>query len=100
MQECGLSPNEYTYSSVLSVIAGLRNLQEGQQVHTQLKVISVYNLKPSNIYSLQDKYGELVHFPTAVANSLITMYAKCNDLQSARQVSHHSLSVNFIDVVI
>jgi hypothetical protein len=41
MQECGLSPDEYTYSSILSVIADLGNLQEGQQVHAQLKVILI-----------------------------------------------------------
>jgi pentatricopeptide repeat protein len=39
MQESGVVPNEYTYSSILSTIADLTNLQEGQQIHTQLMVI-------------------------------------------------------------
>ena len=39
MNQSGVTPNEYTYSSILSVIADLRNLQEGQKVYTQLKVI-------------------------------------------------------------
>jgi hypothetical protein len=85
MLETGLSPDEYTYSSILSVITDLTNLQEGQQIHTELKVKD--NLKASNIYNSQEKFGELVHFPVAVINALISMYAKCGDLQSAKQVS-------------
>ena len=38
MQESGFSPDEYTYSPMLSVIANSGSLQEGQQIHTQLKV--------------------------------------------------------------
>jgi pentatricopeptide repeat protein len=39
MQESGFSPNEHTYLLILTVIADLGNLQEGQQLHTQLKVL-------------------------------------------------------------
>jgi pentatricopeptide repeat protein len=39
MKESGLSPNEYTYLLILGIITRLRNLQEGQQVHAQLKVL-------------------------------------------------------------
>jgi hypothetical protein len=39
MQDSGVSLDEYTYSSILHIIADLGNLQEGQQIHTQLTVI-------------------------------------------------------------
>jgi pentatricopeptide repeat protein len=38
MQEAGVSPDEYTYSCILSVIADLANLPEGQHIHNQLMV--------------------------------------------------------------
>ena len=50
MQESGLSPDEYTYSSILSVIANLGNLQEGKKIHMQLKVGIIINR--FNIYIL------------------------------------------------
>jgi pentatricopeptide repeat protein len=43
MQESGSSPNEHIYLSILSVIADLGNLQEGQQLHAQLKVLVKFN---------------------------------------------------------
>jgi PPR repeat family len=54
MKESGLSPNEYTYSSILNAITGLENLQEGQQVHAQLKVILI-QFKPFQYLQFIDK---------------------------------------------
>jgi pentatricopeptide repeat protein len=85
MQESGVVPDEYMYTLMLSVIADLTNLQEGQQIHTQMKVMVQF--KSCNIYSSQEIYGELINFPVTVVTSLISMYSKCGDLQSARQVS-------------
>lgn len=50
MQETGLSPNQYTYSSILGIIADLTNLQEGQKIHTQLMVTAHFNSRNITIY--------------------------------------------------
>jgi pentatricopeptide repeat protein len=42
MQEAGVLPDEYTYSCILSVIADLASLHEGQHIHTQLMVRGIY----------------------------------------------------------
>lgn len=44
MKTEGISPDEYTFASILSVIADLGNLQEGQYIHSQLMVIFLYFL--------------------------------------------------------
>jgi pentatricopeptide repeat protein len=41
MKQEGVTPDEYTFASILSVIAELGNLKEGQHIHSQLMVICV-----------------------------------------------------------
>jgi pentatricopeptide repeat protein len=44
-------------------------------------------------------YEKLAHFPETVINSLITMYAKCGDLNSAKAVSFWILSFDFLSLI-
>jgi pentatricopeptide repeat protein len=90
MKEVGSVPNEYTYSCILGAIADMGSLHEGQHIHVQLMVILAF--KHCN-YSqfVQEKYKDLLNFPVTVVASLISMYAKCGDLQKATEASFHSL---------
>ena len=38
MEKIGIIPNEYTYSIILSIIAEMTQLHEGQRIHAKLKV--------------------------------------------------------------
>jgi pentatricopeptide repeat protein len=65
MKEYGLSPNTSTYLYILSIIAHLRNLQGGQQVHAQLKVLVKF------------KHFQYLHFTGEVWRSHSLSYDCC-----------------------
>ncbi|XAR66123.1 hypothetical protein NMG60_11012216 [Bertholletia excelsa] len=67
MGKSGVKPTRSTLGSVLSSIASLGNLDYGLQVHAQAMKQGL----DSNVY---------------VGSSLINMYAKCQKLESAKQV--------------
>ncbi|CAN6478495.1 unnamed protein product [Victoria cruziana] len=67
MQNCGVSPDKYTFPCVFKASSGLGSLRLGLQFHV---VLIKYGLD-SNIF---------------VDNALIAVYAKCNDLIGARQM--------------
>nr|XP_019707243.1 pentatricopeptide repeat-containing protein At4g20770 [Elaeis guineensis] len=66
MRENGMSPTEFSYASVITSCARLSSLPQGRQIHAQI----VKNGCNHNIY---------------VGSSLIDMYAKCGDVNEARQ---------------
>ncbi|XP_031492323.1 putative pentatricopeptide repeat-containing protein At3g49142 [Nymphaea colorata] len=67
MQNRGVSPDKYTFPCVFKASSGLGSLRLGLQLHV---VLIKYGLD-SNIF---------------VGNALVAVYAKCNDLISARQM--------------
>jgi pentatricopeptide repeat protein len=85
MQQAGVTPNDHIYSSILSII-DLSSLHEGHNIHT---INGNTNIQSSTVNTIwQKKYGDLVCVPVAIVNSLISMYAKCGDLQRAKEVSY------------
>jgi pentatricopeptide repeat protein len=38
MKSIGLIPTEFTFSTILSILSEIGNLDEGQRIHQQLKV--------------------------------------------------------------
>jgi pentatricopeptide repeat protein len=44
MQQYGVAPNDYTFTTVLCIISELGDKNEGDRIHAQLKV-SHYNLR-------------------------------------------------------
>ncbi|XP_011628060.2 pentatricopeptide repeat-containing protein At2g27610 [Amborella trichopoda] len=80
MQVEGVEPNRVTMLSVLSVVASLRVLNQGMELHGWL---------------IKSGLEEDV----SISNSIITMYAKCSDLSRAKKVfksmpSHDIVSWN------
>ncbi|XP_057861159.2 uncharacterized protein LOC131069670 [Cryptomeria japonica] len=67
MQQEGVTPDNYTFPVVLKACASLLALEEGKEIHHQIRRIGL----ESDIY---------------VAAALIDMYAKCGSLDDARQV--------------
>eukprot|EP01018_Ginkgo_biloba_P027263 Gb_11025 [translate_table: standard] len=67
MQQAGVKPDLYTFASALSSCASVESLEEGEQVHSHI---------------IKTGFG----FNVAVENALITMYAKCRNLENARKV--------------
>lgn len=63
----GPKPNNFTFACVLSVIASIAAFENGKQVHAHTLKVGF------------DSY-------TSVGNSLITMYAKCGNIEGARKV--------------
>ncbi|XP_050365196.1 pentatricopeptide repeat-containing protein At3g09040, mitochondrial [Argentina anserina] len=66
MKACGLHPDQFTYTSILSACSCLQNLEMGRQLHS----IIMKNQFASNLF---------------VRNALVDMYAKSGDLKEARK---------------
>ncbi|XP_010262348.1 PREDICTED: pentatricopeptide repeat-containing protein At3g09040, mitochondrial [Nelumbo nucifera] len=66
MKDCGIQPDEFTYTSVLKACACLESLDMGRQLHSSVIKINL----------------DLSVF---VGNALVDMYAKSGDLKDARQ---------------
>ncbi|XP_057786738.1 putative pentatricopeptide repeat-containing protein At3g47840 [Salvia miltiorrhiza] len=69
MRECGVCPNEYTYAAVISGVANVARIVWGRQLHALV-------LQGGLVDSL------------SVANSLMTMYSKCGQTNSASAIFH------------
>eukprot|EP01018_Ginkgo_biloba_P010381 Gb_31374 [translate_table: standard] len=67
MCEAGITPNSFTYGSILTACASLGDLEQGKQVHAHVM-----------------KYG--LDSDTCVGNALCTMFAKCESMEYALQV--------------
>ncbi|XP_031481681.1 pentatricopeptide repeat-containing protein At2g01510, mitochondrial-like [Nymphaea colorata] len=67
MQSVGIRPNHVTLLSILSMVASAAALKQGKEIHAQFTRYA---------------FGQNV----ALANSLITMYAKCGCLDKAKVV--------------
>ncbi|KAF8410570.1 hypothetical protein HHK36_003101 [Tetracentron sinense] len=67
MQEEAVSPNEYTYAAIISGCANLAKIEWGEQLHAHILCIGFMD-------------------SLSVANSIVTMYAKCGRLTSASMV--------------
>ncbi|XP_004292543.1 PREDICTED: pentatricopeptide repeat-containing protein At3g09040, mitochondrial [Fragaria vesca subsp. vesca] len=65
MKACGLHPDQFTYTSILSACSCLQNLEMGRQLHS----VIIKNQFASNLF---------------VGNALIDMYAKSGNLKEAR----------------
>ncbi|KAK6936773.1 DYW domain [Dillenia turbinata] len=61
MKIYGISPNDFTYSVILSVCSSLRALDLAKQVHSQVMLLGLENNEH-------------------VGNSLVDMYMKCSDM--------------------
>lgn len=66
MKQHGPQPDEFTYTSILSACASLKDLKLGRQLHT----VMIVNKFASNIF---------------VTNALVDMYAKSGALKEARK---------------
>lgn len=64
MRESGVSPNDYTFASLISCCANLARIEWGEQFHAHVLRLGLAD------YS-------------SVANSVVTMYSKCGRLGSA-----------------
>ncbi|OMO95341.1 hypothetical protein COLO4_15965 [Corchorus olitorius] len=64
MKESGFSPDESTFTSILSICSNLLSLHLGKQSHAQVVKSGLNDF-------------------TAVSNALITMYERCGNMQSA-----------------
>ncbi|KAL8531600.1 hypothetical protein ACS0TY_008266 [Phlomoides rotata] len=67
MRECSICANEYTYAAVVSGIANIARMDWGQQLHAHVMQLGLVD-------------------SLSVANSLITMYSKCGQINSASAV--------------
>ncbi|XP_057843710.2 pentatricopeptide repeat-containing protein At2g27610 isoform X3 [Cryptomeria japonica] len=67
MQRMGFKPDGFTFASVLSVCASLRALGYGEEVHVQIIKIGM-------------------KFDVFVGTAVVDMYAKCGNIEIARQV--------------
>ncbi|CAK9204543.1 unnamed protein product, partial [Sphagnum troendelagicum] len=67
MQQEGMTPDRFTFVSVINACASLRSLEEGRCIHTQI----IQSGCESDLY---------------VNNALIDMYAKCGSLEDAWRV--------------
>lgn len=70
MREEGYTPNEFTFSIILTTCAGLCHLELGQQIHGLL-------------------YKSGLHTDNCTNSALVDMYAKCGYLMEARKVFDH-----------
>ncbi|XP_060195968.1 putative pentatricopeptide repeat-containing protein At3g47840 [Lycium barbarum] len=69
MKESSVSPNEYTFAAVVAACANLSRLDWGAQLHANV-------LRVGFLDSL------------SVSNSIVTMYSKCGQLDSASLIFH------------
>eukprot|EP01018_Ginkgo_biloba_P013991 Gb_31794 [translate_table: standard] len=67
MKRAGMVSNQFTFASILSLIASLADLEQGKQVHSHI----IKTLFDSNVF---------------VGSALVDMYAKCGNIRDARQV--------------
>ncbi|KAL6013255.1 hypothetical protein ACLOJK_003747 [Asimina triloba] len=67
MLETRLKPNHITFLSVLNAVTSLSELKKGREIHAQTIRLGLVN-------------------STSIANSLITMYSKCKEVEKARLV--------------
>eukprot|EP01018_Ginkgo_biloba_P013191 Gb_32451 [translate_table: standard] len=67
MQRTGIRPNQRTFASVLPACANLASLEQGVEVHEEI----VRSGFQSNVF---------------VMSALVDMYAKCGNIESARQL--------------
>ncbi|XP_057837442.2 pentatricopeptide repeat-containing protein At5g15300 [Cryptomeria japonica] len=67
MKETGIQPNQFTFASILSSCADMANLEKGKEIHEEI----IRNEYQSDVY---------------VGNALVDMYAKCGNIDSARDV--------------
>eukprot|EP00253_Pinus_taeda_P001111 PITA_01111 len=96
MLQTGLQPDKFTFPPVLKSLAGITALQEGKEIHYMIpdSVTMVSVLQAcAHLGDLQQ--GKWIHdyiirrgFDSilCVENSLIAMYAKCGDVDVARQL--------------
>eukprot|EP01018_Ginkgo_biloba_P013193 Gb_32457 [translate_table: standard] len=67
MQQTGIQPNQFTFTSVLPACAKLTALKQGMDIHEQV----IRSGFQSDVF---------------VGNALIDMYAKCRSIETARQL--------------
>jgi len=67
MQRAGIKPNQFTFSSVLSVCAKLKALEEGVDIHLEI---------------IRSGFQSDV----SVSNALVDMYSKCGSIEKARDL--------------
>ncbi|XP_059063261.1 pentatricopeptide repeat-containing protein At5g16860 isoform X2 [Cryptomeria japonica] len=67
MQSAGLKPNSKTFASIIPACANPGALQQGKEIHKQV----IRSRLESTVF---------------VASSLVDMYAKCGDIQKAREL--------------
>jgi pentatricopeptide repeat protein len=67
MQRTGVQPNQFTFASVLPACSSLASLEEGMEIHDEI-IRSGYE---SDLF---------------VGNALVDMYAKCGNIEKAREV--------------
>eukprot|EP01018_Ginkgo_biloba_P002748 Gb_11040 [translate_table: standard] len=67
MQRSGIQPNQFTFVGVLPACANLAAMEQGMEIHAEI----IRSGFQSNIF---------------VANALVDMYAKCGDIENARNV--------------
>jgi pentatricopeptide repeat protein len=70
MQATGIEPNHFTFSAVLSACAKLGALQQGMDIHEEIK----------------NRRGSRLQSYVFVGNALVDMYAKCGQIEKARDV--------------
>ncbi|CAL9177394.1 unnamed protein product [Musa hybrid cultivar] len=79
MQEQGVTPDEYTFASLLKACTCLGLLQEGTQIHASLITSGISNSNNA-----------------ILSGALIDLYAKCRNLHEARKVFDRTLQKNVI----
>eukprot|EP01018_Ginkgo_biloba_P006435 Gb_28586 [translate_table: standard] len=67
MQRTGIQPNPFTFASVLPACANLEDLESGKEIHEEI----IRSGFESDLF---------------VGNSLVDMYAKCGNLENARNL--------------
>jgi pentatricopeptide repeat protein len=77
MQLVGLKPNKFTFASVVTACASLEALEQGKWVHALIVKSSLES-------------------EVTVANALVTMYVKCNNIDDARTLFDRRVERNVI----
>eukprot|EP01018_Ginkgo_biloba_P000473 Gb_25129 [translate_table: standard] len=77
MERAGIKPNHFTFASVLKACASLGDLEHGKQIYTQI----IKTGFESDI---------------CVGNALVTMYAKCGNIEDARKEFDKMLERNVV----
>lgn len=77
VQEAGIEPDEYTFTSILSTCASLASLEQGKQIHAHV----VKNMFGSDVF---------------VGSALVDMYAKCGSIDDAQKVFYEMPDQNVV----